>query len=73
MKDTGFKLCIILFSIIFILDAVIFVMNLNSSDSYDSDSYEREYSTKSQFDNDNTTQESSYTYSNWDFVEYSLS
>lgn len=45
MKDIGFKLCIILFSIAFILNAVNFVMNLNSSDSYDS--YEREYSTQS--------------------------
>lgn len=34
MKDIGFKLCIILFSIAFILNAVNFVMNLNSSDSY---------------------------------------
>ena len=48
MKDIGFKLCIILFGIVFILDAANFVMNLNSSDSYDSDSYESEYSTKSQ-------------------------
>ena len=65
MKDIGFKLCIILFSIAFILNAVNFVMNLNSSDSYDSydsDSYESEYSTQSQFNNDNTTQESSHTY-----------
>lgn len=65
MKDIGFKLCIILFSIVFILNAVNFVMNLNSSDSYDSydsDSYESEYSTQSQFNNDNTTQESSHTY-----------
>ena len=41
-------------------------MNLNSSDSYDSydsDSYESEYSTQSQFDNDSTTQKSSHTYS----------
>ena len=64
MKDIGFKLCIILFSIAFILNAVNFVMNLNSSDSYDS--YEREYSTQSQFDNVNTTQESSHTYSDDD-------
>lgn len=40
MKDIGFKLCIILFSIAFILNAVNFVMNLNSSDPYDVNYYE---------------------------------